>query len=169
MLAWWLGFILLVVGRIFEIVGAIAVACIAAIAAGSSGLVSHDLTDSVFRFGLSLDPVNITTIENPIFELGRAQTAFLNFWLTASIIWAMPVIGVALLGEIFGQRFWAFYIGGTALFFCVIPLVVSFMPPRPGDMVFLFIGLACTGAVAGFAYWFITGRRAGLIRRTLRQ
>lgn len=165
----WLGFLLLVVGRITEIIASIAISALAALAAGGSGLVNSNLTASVFRFSASLNQNALAILEHPFLNFSRVQGAAWQMWLTPAAIWAVPIAGVAIIGELFGLQLWAFYSLGTAAALCGIPFFVGFMPQAPAEIMQLFIGVACTGAIAGFIYWLITGRRAGLIVRSLKQ
>ncbi|WP_448950806.1 hypothetical protein [Labrys neptuniae] len=165
----WLGFLLLVIGRIIEILCSIIVASIAALAVGGSGLVSSNLASAVFRFSESWNQEAFAILEHPLLNFSRLQGVAWQMWLTPAAIWAVPIAGIAIIGELFGLQLWAFYSLGTAAALCGIPFFVGFMPQAPAEFMQLFMGVACTGAIAGFIYWLITGRRAGLIVRSLKQ
>jgi hypothetical protein len=79
----------------------------------------------------------------------------------ATVLLAPPVF-VALVSEVLGARRLVWHAGATAVVTGALPwLVRGGARTATPEEVRISIILALTGAVAGFVYWLIAGRRAG--------
>lgn len=87
--------------------------------------------------------------------------AFLSLLvLVAFGILFLPIILVALVGEIFGIGAWMPYAFGTGAAFTAVPILFPGDPAAHGWPANATLGFFATGLVAGTVYWLIAGRGA---------
>jgi hypothetical protein len=131
----------------------------------------------------------IAALADPVMAALAGQTLFVGFWSLMDailgaenpdavvlaalsgvgrltlILFVLPPVFVALIGEVIGLRRLVWYAGATALLSAAMPWLLRGSPrvATPDELrVSLVLGL--TGAVAGSVYWLITGRGAGAAR-----
>jgi hypothetical protein len=142
-----------------------------AIGAGLIVLPVAAIIDPVTRTG-SLDLIQFAAAALADAELadelyGSGLAALINFvWFAVMTICVLPVVAVALLGEIARVRALAWYAGATGVAAASAPWLIrtALHMPRAAEynlaelrfaLVFFFAGL-----VSGFIYWLLAGRDA---------
>jgi amino acid permease len=103
---------------------------------------------------------------------GEAVTLFASFiWIAALAICVLPVVVIALIGEIASVRNLIWYSGATGLLSASMPWLLratyhlnDVESATPVELHFALL-FFLTGTAAGLIYWLICGRRAGLFSR----
>jgi len=103
----------------------------------------------------------------------EALSLFAGFiWMAALTICVVPVVLVALIGEIASARSLIWYAGATGMVAASMPWLLRTVYRRddavsatPIELRFALL-FFLTGTAAGFIYWAICGRRAGLLSVT---
>jgi hypothetical protein len=72
----------------------------------------------------------------------------------------VPIILVALVGEVFGMTSWIAYAFGTGGLFTLVPILFPGDPATHGWPANALLGFFSTGLVAGSVYWLVAGRGA---------
>jgi hypothetical protein len=143
----------------------------------------------VFAVGASSLFVVTASVVDPVMARLAGDTLFVGFWSLMDALFAvddpavvvagamtglgkvvftfliLPPVFVAVVGEVAGLRRLAWYAGATGLLTAAIPWLLrgTARVASPAELhVGLVLGL--TGAVAGFVYWLMAGRSAGLRR-----
>jgi hypothetical protein len=99
----------------------------------------------------------------------EAMTIFAGFlWTAALMVCVVPLVITALIGEIAAVRSLIWYCGGTGALSAAMPWLVratyhltDARSAKPLELRFALL-FFLTGTAAGFIYWLICGRRAGL-------
>jgi hypothetical protein len=142
-----------------------------AIGAGLIFLPAAALIDPVTRTG-SLDLIQFAAAALADAEIagdldGSGLAAMVNFiWFTVMTICVLPIVAIALLGEIAKVRALAWYAGATGVAAASAPWLIrtALHLPRAAEynlaelrfaLVFFFAGL-----VSGSVYWLLAGRDA---------
>jgi uncharacterized membrane protein len=113
-----------------------------------------------------IDILDNTLEDMPANEVVSLFAGFI--WLAALMICVLPVVLVALIGEIASVRSLIWYSGATGVvaasmpwFLRVIYQLDDAISAKPIELRFALL-FFLTGTTAGFIYWSICGRRAGL-------
>jgi hypothetical protein len=105
-----------------------------------------------------------STVEGPTPFVALAAASFVGL-VTAILV--LPPIIVAAVGEVSGIRSYVWYAGGAGVLAAAIAWYghpASVVPDGADTQLLMMLFL--TGTVAGFVYWSIAGRNAGLRRPT---
>jgi hypothetical protein len=140
----------LAAGTVFFLIAALADPVMAALAGQSLFVGFWSLMDAILGS------------ENPDAVVADALSGVGRLTL---ILFVLPPVFVAVLGEVIGLRRLAWYAGGTGLLAAAMPWLLRGSPriASPDELrVSLVLGL--TGAVAGSVYWLVAGRGAGAAR-----
>jgi uncharacterized membrane protein len=113
----------------------------------------------------------VDILDNTLDDLpaNQAVSLFAGFiWMAALMICVAPVVLVALLGEIASVRSLIWYSGATGVVAASMPWLLRVIyrlddpvSAKPIELRFALL-FFLTGTAAGFIYWSICGRRAGL-------
>jgi hypothetical protein len=88
--------------------------------------------------------------------------AFLGLlWLVMLGVLFIPIILMALIGEIFGIGSWMAYAFGMGAIFALTPILFPGDPATHGWPANATLGFFATGIMAGTVYWLIAGHGAG--------
>jgi hypothetical protein len=146
--------------RLVLVAFAIVVAAIAALVVCGAGLANRDFGDAFATYAGTLGLAGFAALMHgqPLQDIGALleQTA-----VTLLAVWLCPIVLVALIGEVAGNRSWMFYAVGMALAFAVVPAVTSLDFALVLALYHILVGLLAMGVVAGTSYWLVAGRGAG--------
>jgi hypothetical protein len=72
----------------------------------------------------------------------------------------VPIVLIALIGEVFGVTSWIAYAFGTGGLFALVPILFPGDPATHGWPANAPLGFFATGLVGGSVYWLVAGRGA---------
>jgi hypothetical protein len=158
------------IGRVFGVLACIAAAIATALVvlpvlilfdplSGDSGLIAS--------LGGFIDLLDRTLEDVPANEVVTLFAGFI--WASALMICVVPIVTVALIGEIASARSLLWYSGGTGGLAAAMPWLLrasyhtgNLASAKPIELRFALL-FFLTGTAAGFVYWALCGRRAGLL------
>jgi hypothetical protein len=158
-----------VLGRVFGVLASMATAVATALVVLPILILFDPLSSDsglLASLGGFLEVLDRTLEEVPANEVATLFAGFV--WMAALMICVVPVIMVALIGEIASVRSLVWYSGGMGVLAAAMPWLLrasyhtgNVATAKPIELRFALL-FFLTGTAAGFIYWALCGRRAGL-------